>query len=924
MKYDDISSLSHLDISNDKLPFHYPISFKKNYIDNKINLEVFYNIYNNYNKNLTKNKNIDCNIQTNENRKYKSNDDEDDYNIEKNIKKNIAKHKYQFIPRRRKNMNNNLSENLSFKNNSLTNNNNSNIKNMKYNNIDKYNYNSYIIGYSNNLIDNEFGENSYIEDKIPKKQLRRVCSNSNPHSQSLIGDKKKISNIGYKKKCNSFGQKCEKKKMVLKRNKNNVINISKSNSLINKNKTKSPFNRPKSCEVKLNDNDNNIYSNFDEKQKILYNNKMSQIDKYLNVYTYNNNKNRHISYNINQSSKKKNISNENKDKPFNHIIISTKKINKIDSSIFRKNSKNKNPNNNDIISQKNTIFKKCYNSKESYWSKKEEKINNKNVKTLFDRPKKSFIINSQKRIYNCKDIFDYNSESNKNNNENKYEKMISAIHPNINGKNKKMKRFIEGICKFQKFKEIKNSETSNYFHKNNSEKYKINNLRKNQTDILNNDLKNNFFEHKRKLTIEQEEQKEENIYFNIHNNKEQYNIENKYLNKSNISQSKSKIKKTNHIPHSKLNTISSHKDIYKNNINNNNFLVNKNNIRMSTYNKFYLNKYNSEEKIINNNLSSNKEYNNYNIINNKNIFIPKNKIISYNNKSNINEINEIKKNSEFNSQILNKIKIENNFPIRNYSSFNIFNSPIQDKQDQNISDIRKYLHNYYEIKNRNNIRKNNSFNNINNYYQKEKMDNYIFKNNLLNNLIKNDEDSSTSNNYYNNLSSNVNININITPNQFSNKKIDINLTNSNSIIKKINKTENNEYNAIQILTPSFMRTKRELNNEEKINIQKINMKNAFKNCKTDENEYFQNNKINNFNDKEINNEQIRNNDNGYDYTFKNLNSINNNYLDNNINYSNYESKNHIKYNHKIDSEKRKEDINELLHFSENLRLNCNK
>ena len=202
---------------------------------------------------------------------------------------------------------------------------------------------------------------------------------------------------------------------------------------------------------------------------------MSQIDKYLNIFTYDNNGKNYISFNKNRI--KKNNSNENKDRIMKNMNINIAKDYNTDKGIFRKKN-NKNSNN-----QYNNIFKDYYISKDPYLRFKEEDNNKnekfKNDKQLINQHTKMNIINSQKRIYNCKDIYCMDSKINqiknkaiKDNKErkekkgSKYEKIISTIQPNNNGKNKKMKRFIEGIFKYQKYKEIQLSETSNLYHKN--------------------------------------------------------------------------------------------------------------------------------------------------------------------------------------------------------------------------------------------------------------------------------------------------------------------------------------------------------------------------------------------------------------------------------------------------------------------------
>lgn len=161
------------------------------------------------------------------------------------------------------------------------------------------------------------------------------------------------------------------------------------------------------------------------------------------------------------------------------------------------------------------------------------------------------------------------------------------------------------------------------------------------------------------------------------------------------------------------------------------------------------------------------------------------------------------------------------------------------------------------------------------------------------------------------------LNVNITPSQISGDNIDIkvNNINRNKINSKSNK-EINEYNSIQILTPSFMKTKKELSNDDKNKIQK-NINNDFNyNCNYNYN-INENNNDNKFFEQDKNNIRFSNYTFGYDYTFKNIKNINNNY----INDINKENKINNKHYYKIDSDKRKDDIIQLLNFSEHLGLN---
>ena len=99
-----------------------------------------------------------------------------------------------------------------------------------------------------------------------------------------------------------------------------------------------------------------------------------------------------------------------------------------------------------------------------------------------------------------------------------------------------------------------------------------------------------------------------------------------------------------------------------------------------------------------------------------------------------------------------------------------------------------------------------------------------------------------------------------------------------------------------------MKTNKELNKEDKAFIKK-NILNNFQK----------------YNKNQNNNNNININNLGYDYTFKKMN-----YINKNCNDLNKENKNNNKYYNKINSEKRKDDLIHLLHFSENLGLNFNE
>ena len=892
MKYENIELLSNIESLNGILPFHYPVKSEKNYsnnqIRNQINLEEFYNIYNNYNKNHLENNQINYKIKENLNNNINNSQYQEKY-----IKNNSKKNKYHFIPKRRKSTNYNLSENISIKNNSL---NKDIIHNIKYNNIKKNYSNNYIIGSSNNLVKHQYYDHSLLEDNTSIKKLRRSSSNSNPHFKSSINnDRKNYSNISYKQS-NSYRKKLVRKNVIIKRNKNNNVISSKSQSSIEKKKP--IFDRPKSCEFKTNDKEYNnndiIYKYLNKNQNVLYNNKMAKIDKYLNEYFYENNKKHQISFN----KKRKN------NKNIKNIVVNSSKDYYTENAIFRKKS-NKTNKNKEKMSSSNNLFKNYYTSKGIYLKKEEHFFKNEN--NLLEK-QKSKIYNKKLNENNIIDnIESINNSPTFNANNNSYKIKSTTIQQNINKEDKKMKKIIK--YKYSNHKDYsKKSNKLNYLYRNISEENKRNPLNEKKLDYLNRELKNKY------ITPENKKWNDKNF--------EIINKENQSLNSINsINAHKNRNNKTKRIPVIKKehNTISSHNDFINKNKNVINNIINNNKkIGMNTYNKFYTKKNDEENFIKKYFLNNNNElYDSLN--NNDNIQINKNPIFSYKNKNTANDLNEIKNRQNSYSELISKNNIiNNNFnsKIRNNSSFNLFNNNNQNhlNEEQNLSDIRRYLHNYYEIKSKNNFRKNNSFNNIKTYNQKERIYDNTLKINLFKNLMKNEENKDfNNNNYYNNLSSNVNININITPNQISNENIDIKVNN----INKQNIIEKNEYNSKQLFTPSFMKTKKELSNENKISIQK-NMETVFQNNNIVDLKNNKNNQTNNY--FEPNNERIKfdnYNNFGYDYTFKNINYKNND----NVKNSDKEAIFNNKYYYKEHSDKRKDDLIQLINFSENLGLN---
>ena len=312
-------------------------------------------------------------------------------------------------------------------------------------------------------------------------------------------------------------------------------------------------------------------------------------------------------------------------------------------------------------------------------------------------------------------------------------------------------------------------------------------------------------------------------------------------------------------------------------------------------------------------------------------------ISSINNQSNEStkriQNNSIKKSlNKFN---LNEIKITNkDKEVRNNSFNNLFSTKINNNAD--ITNVRKYLNNYYNNKYKSKLIKNNSFNYTSDKSQSFNENNYIdsIKNNLIENLINEDKNNKNNNNnnsyYYNNLSSNVNINININQNDTSNKKSDINSNNSDILIfNQKQNGENKSQNSLRLLTPSFINEENKENNDSKSKIPKINTKNIHENNKT--NEIHNRKNILNIPFNPDNNKKFPIIS-GNDYTFKNRNynyrnklmkknqfKLNLSSLEQNKNGFFDENHPNKQSYYNINSQKRKEDLFQLLNFSQNLK-----
>ena len=275
----------------------------------------------------------------------------------------------------------------------------------------------------------------------------------------------------------------------------------------------------------------------------------------------------------------------------------------------------------------------------------------------------------------------------------------------------------------------------------------------------------------------------------------------------------------------------------------------------------------------------------------------------------------------------------NNINRDRYHSFDIFKNNSKDENFNKISNIRRYLNNYYQNKYKQNLIKKNSSNYTIDYSPANKEINYydFMKKNLLEGLI-NDENvnKNNNNNCCNNLSPNININININPNNISNQKVDIN-SNRNTINQDQIK-ENNDKNSLQLLTPSFTKRQEEKNEEIKVKSQKNDKQTTFKFNELNEIHNFTNNYSFIPNNPDSNNMKFpiyfcR------DYTFKNMNIIyrnkltkkalddqkNYSYMENHQNiFSNKNQSNKQQINYNINHKKRKDDLFQLLNFSQHL------
>ena len=763
------------DKSEEKLPFHYPIllsnkNCEKNQ-NSRINKKAFYYIYNEYHKKYLKDKN--------KRRKITKGNSLDNKNKSKNEINLSFNRKFSFIRRNKKDNKKEFSKSISI---------------QKYNTIN----NELSIGIGQNIED-KINDISLIKnDNDDKKyKFRRCSSNYHLYNQNL-----NFQNKIYKKDNNSFQKKKENK------NKSFAFNRNSKNRMFS---SKSYCSNDKNIELEM-----SFKYNMDK--KIVYNKRMTKIDKFLKLLNNGNQKEHHLSF-----SKIKDINNIFNDSEVNNLKI--KKNNII------KEYKNKRTISNNLKMDKN------------------KKIKSNNILYKYFIPHQTQNIKKDDR--NKNEIEKYNDieikyENNKNSNINFYDRE----------KNKNIHKMIEYVYNYEKFQDKNNF---NFKKIKDSENKKVNET------FSKEKIKDNYETAKINAKIQIKK---------IHLNKgNKYQIHNNEIN--------NKFNKKNY------NEIKLNKEEYKN-------LANEEN------------KYNKNNSSINNKRYENEESNQTNGIKN-----------------------------HINNDNLSDIKITNNIKeARN----NSFNSSVTTKINNNadIIDVRKYLNNYYENRYKNKLTKHNSMNYISDKSQSFNENNYIdsLKNNLLENLINEDKNNNNNNSYYyNNLSSNVNINININQNNNSNKNNDINSNNSEiKIINQKQNIENNKQNSIHLLTPSFIYDENTEHNNSKYKMESLNKKNILENNKMNEIhncKNFANIPFNPENNKKFsiisgNNYTFKNKN----YNFRNrlikknpfqLNHINHSSIEQNKNSFFDENYGNKQSNYNINAQKRKEDLFQLLNFSQNLK-----
>ena len=743
---------------------------------------------------------------------------------------------------------------------------------------------------------NDF-QKKYRNNKKSKKSIPTTCKKNNISFNNQIS-----SNKNYK---------------FLPRKKNNVNKeISKSLSM---NKTNSID------EVSFNDDKNNINNRTSKNKEFRKNRKelircSSNYNPYLRNLNLNNEIDKiNLSYML-SNKQYKNINKNNKENKSKSFIFKRNQNNKIFSSksFFSYNNRNILGLKSEIKSDENKLnnnnnFIQNYNNKKTSYNKRMANIDKIVKKLNIENQKLNYLSFNKKNI--IKNIL---NDDNKN----------RIKFENVSGKESKNNRTILDINQ----KIHKNKE--NFYNKILFNKFitqKEPNMRIKRENIDKNDKKTKMYESKNF--------RKDNLSINLKEKEKRKNIHKmiEYVLKNQRFKEKESEKNGNNIKLLNIQKINSLKELEENkkvNISDENHKKAKNKNKINKIPiapknlKYYKNIHESHININNNFVI--KEFKNESNKNNskENIDYIKND----NNDENISfkfTMNESLNNDDLNYENLsNKENEKNNNSFKSTFSNNS-NSP---NKNSKISEIRKYLNNYYENKYNKKLSKNNSFNCIGDNSPNKKERNYydLLKNNLLQNLIKEDNKNNNINNYFNNLSSNVNINININPKNISDKNIDINLINSNRNNKE-SKTENNDENSLQLLTPSFMRTQNEANQEKNLKEKIDNNQNTYKNLDLKEEKNIDN--IFSFIPYRSNNNKFSSNYRN-DYTFKNMNSnyrkklikknnfkLNQSDIDNHKNFIMNENQIKKQNLYNINQEKRKEDLFQLLHFSQNLAVN---
>ena len=328
---------------------------------------------------------------------------------------------------------------------------------------------------------------------------------------------------------------------------------------------------------------------------------------------------------------------------------------------------------------------------------------------------------------------------------------------------------------------VNNSSSKIQEDKTNTEN---NNLNRSDKHNILTYLKNNMNNNNQKYNNDYSEEEFDNRQYT--NNTNNYNIHNNNNNNIHLSKFKNNNNEINNFKHKKNFEI-------KNNMKDNNIIINENN-NMN---------YNNDNVNDNNINDNNMNYNNNNLNDNMN-----DNNINYNNNlndnNNINAMNNINNNYIY-SNTINNINNSNNSNCNN--NFNQFFPQINNKNNNNINNINN---NYLQNLNYLNYLQNNGNNNMPNPYINNTI-NFIYNNNmnLFYNNPYNDVNkqnmpmqniqniNNINNNNFSINNNNNNLNYNFFPYQNSNPNFQMNQifnTNNNNIINNLNNINNNNNN----------------------------------------------------------------------------------------------------------------------------------